>query len=78
MLSCEQFRCCLGASLRHWGQPRDSACIYVTGMEKGLGKEMTRFGLSVILGIFGVDAGRYADEPWWFHGTCAMVFPLKD
>ena len=26
--------------------------------EKGFGKEMMRFGLSVIFGIFGVDAGR--------------------
>ena len=37
------------------------------GMEKGLGKEMTRFGLSVIFGVFGVDTGRCADK----HGGSA-------
>ena len=35
-------------------------------MEKGLGKEMMRFGLSVIFGIFGMDAGRCADKLWQF------------
>ena len=51
--------------------------IYVTGTEKGLGKEMTRFGLSVIFGVFGVDASRCADELWQFPCTCAVVFPPK-
>ena len=35
------------------------------------------FGLSVIFGIFSVDAGRYADKLWWFFCTCAVVFPPK-
>ena len=46
-------------------------------MEKGLGKEMTRFGLSIIFGIFGVNTGRCADELWWFHCVCTVVFPAK-
>ena len=31
-------------------------------MEKGLGKEMMRFGLSVIFGIFGVGTGKCTDK----------------
>ena len=49
----------------------------VTGMEKGLGKEMMRFRLSVIFGIFGMDAGRCADEPWQFCCTCAVFSHQK-
>ena len=47
-------------------------------MEKGLEKEMTRFGLSVIFEIFGMDAGRCTDKLWWFHCACTVVFPPKD
>ena len=46
-------------------------------MEKGLGKEMMRFGLSVIFRIFSVDASGCADEPWQFHCTCAVVSHQK-
>ena len=46
-------------------------------MEKGLGKETMRFGLAVIFGVFSVDTGRCADELWWFHCICAVVFPPK-
>ena len=46
----------------------------VTGTEKGLEKEMMRFGASVIFGTFGVGASRCTDEPWRFHCTCAVVF----
>ena len=35
------------------------------------------FRISVIFGLFGVDAGRYADKLWWFFCTCAVVFPAK-
>ena len=31
----------------------------------------------IIFRIFGVDAGRYADELWQFFCTCTVVFPLK-
>ena len=44
---------------------------------KGFKKEMMRFKLSVIFGIFGMDASRYADELWQFFCTCTVVFPLK-
>ena len=37
---------------------------------------MTRFGAFVIIGGSDMDAGRFADEPWWFQ--CAVVFPLED
>ena len=47
-------------------------------MEKGLGKEMMRFGLSIIFGIFSVDASRCADKLWQFHCACALVFLPKD
>ena len=46
-------------------------------MEKGFGRETMKFGLSVIFGIFGVDADRCADEPWQFPCTCVVVFPPK-
>ena len=49
----------------------------VTGMEKGLGKETMRFGLSIIFGVFGVDAGRCADKLWQFPCACAVVFLPK-
>ena len=35
-------------------------------MEKGLGKEMMRFGLSVIFRVFSMDAGGCAEKLWWF------------
>ena len=41
----------------------------------GFGKE-TRFGISVIFGLFGMDAGWCADERWQFC-ACAVVFPTK-
>ena len=44
---------------------------------KGFRRETMRFGISVIFGIFGVDAGRCADELWQFFCTCTAVFPLK-
>ena len=44
-------------------------------MEKGLGKEMTRFGSSVIFETFGMDAGGCTDELWWFCCICTVVFP---
>ena len=47
-------------------------------MEKGLGKETMRFGLSIIFRIFGMDAGRCADKPWQFYCTCTGVFLPKD
>ena len=47
-------------------------------MEKGFGKETMRFGLSVIFGIFGVDAGGFTDKLWQFFCACAVVFPPKD
>ena len=47
----------------------------ITGTEKGLGKETKRLRVSIIFGTFGVDAGRCADEPWWFWCACAVVFP---
>ena len=49
--------------------------ISVTGMEKGLGKETKRFGISVIFGTFGMDAGRCTDKLWQFHCACTVVFP---
>ena len=49
--------------------------IYVTGMQKGLGKQMMRFRLSIIFGILGMDASRCADEPWHFCCACTVVFP---
>ena len=45
--------------------------------ETGFGKEMTRFGISIIFGLFGMDASRYADELWQFFCTCAVVFLLN-
>ena len=50
--------------------------IYGTGTEKGLGKKMMSLTLSVIFGIFSVDAGGCADKLWQFH--CTVVFPPKD
>ena len=47
------------------------------GHETGFGKEMMRFGISVIFSLFGVDAGRYADKLWQFFCTCTVVFPLN-
>ena len=44
---------------------------------KGFGKERTRFRLSMIFRIFGVDASRCADEILHFFCACAVVFPLK-
>ena len=46
-------------------------------MEKGLGKETMRFGLSVIFRIIGVDTGRYADELWQLFCICTVVFPTE-
>ena len=34
--------------------------------EKGFGKETIRFGISIIFGIFGMDARGCADELWQF------------
>ena len=45
--------------------------------ETGFGKEMTRFGISVIFSLFGMDTGRCADELWQFFCTCAVVFLLN-
>ena len=45
---------------------------------KGIGKEMNRFAAFVIFGGSNVDAGRCADEPWWFQCACAVVFLLED
>ena len=50
----------------------------VTDTEKGFGKETMRSRLSIVFGIFGMDAGRYAHELWQFHCTSTVVFPLKD
>ena len=44
---------------------------------KGFRKEMTRFGIFLIFGIFGVDASGCMDELWQFFHTCTVVFPLK-
>ena len=44
---------------------------------KGFRKEKTRFRISIIFGIFGMDAGRYADELWQFVHACAVVFATK-
>ena len=43
--------------------------------EKGFGKEMMRFGISIIFSLFGMDTGGCADKLWWFF--CAVVFPLN-
>ena len=45
---------------------------YVTGTEKG--SEKRRQGLD---GIFGMDAGRYADELWQFFCTCTVVLTTE-
>ena len=45
--------------------------------ETGFGKETTRFRISVTFGLFGMDAGRCADELWQFFCTCAVVFLLN-
>ena len=45
--------------------------------ETGFGKEMTRFGISIIFGLFGVDARGCADELRQFFCACAVVFPLN-
>ena len=37
-----------------------------------------RFGALIILGRSDMDAGRLADEPWWFQCTCTVVFPPED
>ena len=44
---------------------------------KRVWKRGNKVGLSVIFRIFGMDAGRYTDELWWFFCTCAVVFLLK-
>ena len=36
-----------------------------------------RFGISVIFGIFGMDASRCTDELWQFFHACTVVFPAK-
>ena len=51
--------------------------VYVTGTEKGLGKETKRFRVSVIFGTFGVDTGRFTDEPWQSCCACTVVSHLK-
>ena len=45
--------------------------------EKGFGKETMRFRISIIFGIFGMDAHGFTDKLWWFFHACAVVFPLK-
>ena len=38
---------------------------------------MMRFGISVIFGIFGVDASGGADKLWQVFCACAVVFLLN-
>ena len=45
---------------------------------KGFRKETTRFGLSIIFGIFSMDAGRYADKLWWSLMCMHSSFPAKN
>ena len=55
-------------------------CMYIYichRHEEGFGKEMTRFGISVIFGIFGMDAGGCADKLWWFFLDMHSGFPTK-
>ena len=39
-------------------------------------KEMMRFGICIIFGLFGMDAGRCTDELWQFFCACTVVFLL--
>ena len=57
-------------------------CTEIPGGEyhrhrKGFRKEMTRFRVSVIFGIFGMDVGGCMDELWQFFCACAVVFLPK-
>ena len=54
--------------------------IYVTGTKNGFGKrddEIPKFSYETVKWLFGVDAGRHADEPWWFFCVCTVVFLPK-
>ena len=39
---------------------------------KGFGRETMRFGISVIFGIFGMDASGCTDELWQFFCVCRI------
>ena len=45
--------------------------------ETGFRKEMMRFEISIIFGLFGMDAGGCADELWQFFCACTVVFLLN-
>ena len=76
---CNWFKLCNGGALNQIiFLYKHDGILYVTGTEKGFGKETMRFGLSVIFRIFGVDTGGCADKLWQFLCTCTVVFPLKD
>ena len=51
--------------------------ISVTGTKIGLGQRQRGSKLLQCLGS-SMDAGRYADKPWWFQCACTVVFPLED
>ena len=36
-----------------------------------------RFGISIIFGLFGMDAGGCVDELWQFFCACTVVFLLN-
>ena len=43
-----------------------------------MGSEMKRrHFILLVKRLIGVDAGRYADNHWWFICTCAVVFLPK-
>ena len=39
--------------------------------------EIPKLLYQMVKRLFGMDASRYADEPWRFFCTCAVVFPPK-
>ena len=50
----------------------------VTGMEKGVRREMKEVWSFCSIWGSGVDAGRYTDEPWQFQCAWAAVFLLEN
>ena len=44
---------------------------------KRVQKRDNEFRITIIFGIFGMDAGRCTDELWWFFCTCTVVFAPK-
>ena len=67
--------CTDDATTTGYGQKREH--IYVTGMEKGLGKRQKGSEFCSIWSS-GMDDSGYPDKPWQFQCTCTVVFPLED